>query len=69
MNTKQYITLRKEHDLATRNDAMSHDQQLFTIVTLKAKFPHLYQEISKDFETIAPEVFAHDEEETVDFPF
>ena len=48
---------------------MSYDQQLFTIVTLKAKFPHLYQEISKDFELIAPQVFAHDEEETVDFPF
>jgi len=43
MNTKQFITLQREHDLATRNDTLSQEQLEYITVALKSKFPSQYK--------------------------
>jgi len=58
MNTKQFLTLQREHDLATRNDTLSQEQLEYITVALKSKFPSQYKTFIDEFKNIAPEVYA-----------
>lgn len=61
MDTKEYIKLSHEHDIATRQDYMSYDKIQFINVVVKSQFPELYSEISNNFDDKASEIFAQRE--------
>lgn len=61
MDTKEYIKLSNEHDIATRQDYMQYDKIQFVNVVVMSNFPELYSKISDDFDDKASEIYAQRE--------